>query len=333
MRGDARRSRGRAGVGHLGSRRAFLRLLRQDFARSSSSTCRCPTWTASPPPSSSAAATSRATRFHHLLDRVQPDRRSPAARLWARRPVDFLYKPIVPEILLLEGAGVRRAASQESGAQASRPCFHPRSRRARARAPSRRRAPALGSRSVAASRWRRSGAPRRRWPRRPRSWRARWPSATRRHGRADAVERAPVAVVRHRQPAAHGAGAASAGARPVFERLTKHLDLDLYVYRELDATERLLTVVARSGISDELFEQQRVVAVGQGLAGQAAEERRLVLFDASSRARARAHRAARGAHGDRVRGVPAHRARPAHPARSPSGRGGAQPLHDRRAGW
>ena len=76
------------------------------------------------------------------------------------------------------------------------------------------------------------------------------------------------------------------GTRPhelldeLFERLTAHLDLDLYAYRALEDDAASLTLRASGGIDRERAEPWRVVRIGQGMAGVVAETRQRMIVDA-----------------------------------------------------
>ena len=65
----------------------------------------------------------------------------------------------------------------------------------------------------------------------------------------------------------------------VFERLTNHLGLDLYAYRELDDSGSKLTLTAYAGLSPEGIAGYRVLNVGENVAGLSVLERRLVIVD------------------------------------------------------
>src|SRR5438309_638679 len=66
----------------------------------------------------------------------------------------------------------------------------------------------------------------------------------------------------------------------LFQRLTGHLDLDLYVYRRLDGDE--LIVESHGGLARELVDRFRMIPVGEGLSGKVASHRqRLIIDDAN----------------------------------------------------
>jgi signal transduction histidine kinase/CheY-like chemotaxis protein len=71
-------------------------------------------------------------------------------------------------------------------------------------------------------------------------------------------------------------------ARDVFERLTRHLDLDFYGYRELDDTGELLSLRAAVGVGAAYCERYATVRVGETTAGQAARDRHVVIVDADN---------------------------------------------------
>ncbi|MDB4967888.1 MAG: Chemotaxis protein methyltransferase CheR [Myxococcales bacterium] len=63
----------------------------------------------------------------------------------------------------------------------------------------------------------------------------------------------------------------------LFQRLTGHLDLDVYSYRRLVDDQLILEL--SGGVAPELAEQSRSVRMGQSLPGKAAAERRRIVYD------------------------------------------------------
>ena len=68
----------------------------------------------------------------------------------------------------------------------------------------------------------------------------------------------------------------------LFERLTGHLDLDLYAYRSLDDDAATLTLRASGGIDADDLESLRSVRLGEGMPGTVAETRQRLIVDAST---------------------------------------------------
>jgi signal transduction histidine kinase len=69
----------------------------------------------------------------------------------------------------------------------------------------------------------------------------------------------------------------------LFERLTGHLDLDIYVYRGLDVDAATLTLQAWGGIEPEQANRFRHIRVGHGLSGLAAASRKRIIVDDANR--------------------------------------------------
>ncbi|HEX6837782.1 MAG TPA: response regulator, partial [Polyangia bacterium] len=65
----------------------------------------------------------------------------------------------------------------------------------------------------------------------------------------------------------------------LFQRLTGHLDLDLYAYRSLDDDGETLTLRASGGIDGEDLPSLRSVRVGETMAGRVAETRQRLIVD------------------------------------------------------
>jgi len=68
----------------------------------------------------------------------------------------------------------------------------------------------------------------------------------------------------------------------LFQRLTGHLDLDVYVYRSAEDDGETLTIRTSGGVNAELVDRHRVVRVGEGLIGLVAESRTRLIVDGST---------------------------------------------------
>ena len=143
--------------------------------------------------------------------------------------VDFMFKPIVPEILRSKVQVFVELAAQDAGGRSARRGSSAKAKRASMRACS----PTSGSagkRTTCARRWSSSAQRPPSWRARPRSWRARSPIATRRRGRWCSRTRGWRCL-------SDTANRLLTGQRPhelldeLFQRLTTHLDLDVYAYR------------------------------------------------------------------------------------------------------
>ncbi|HEY2747642.1 MAG TPA: response regulator, partial [Polyangia bacterium] len=74
----------------------------------------------------------------------------------------------------------------------------------------------------------------------------------------------------------------------LFARLTEHLDLDVYAYRQVDEDLASLRLRAWGGLEGVAADELRVVRFGEGLAGTVAEARRRRIVDAKAPADERA---------------------------------------------
>ncbi|MCU1279683.1 MAG: Chemotaxis protein methyltransferase CheR, partial [bacterium] len=72
----------------------------------------------------------------------------------------------------------------------------------------------------------------------------------------------------------------------LFDRLTGHLDLDLYVHHRLDDDPETLALQAHGGIAPDDVEQLSVQRVGEGMAGLVAATRQRLIVDEKNRASA-----------------------------------------------
>ena len=68
----------------------------------------------------------------------------------------------------------------------------------------------------------------------------------------------------------------------LFARLTGHLDLDLYAYRSLEDDGETLTLRASGGIDEAELHRFHTVRVGEAMAGIVAETRKRMIVDAST---------------------------------------------------
>ncbi len=68
----------------------------------------------------------------------------------------------------------------------------------------------------------------------------------------------------------------------LFERLTGHLDLDVYAYRALMDDGMTLALRASGGVDDAVRDQLRVMRIGEGMPGVVAERRQRMIVDAST---------------------------------------------------
>jgi signal transduction histidine kinase/DNA-binding response OmpR family regulator len=81
--------------------------------------------------------------------------------------------------------------------------------------------------------------------------------------------------------------------RDVCQRLTAHLDLEVYSYRRMDAATEILTLEIYGGVSEEAVARFRHLPLGEGVSGLAAQLRRRVVIDDSNTPVEQAHEGVR----------------------------------------